>query len=52
MGSVPHGDREGGGMFRVGPLARLNICDRAGTPEADRELAAFRQVRGAGGMLE
>ncbi|BET57166.1 MULTISPECIES: Ni/Fe hydrogenase subunit alpha [Geobacter] len=47
----PHGDREGGGMFRVGPLARLNICDRAGTPEADRELAAFRQVRGAGGMV-
>ncbi len=47
----PHGDREGEGMFRVGPLARLNICDHAGTPEADRELAAFRQVRGAGGMV-
>lgn len=30
------------GMYRVGPLARLNICDRMGTPLADRELAEFR----------
>jgi NAD-reducing hydrogenase large subunit len=35
------------GMYRVGPLARLNICDRMGTPRADRELAAFR-TRGIG----
>ncbi|CAG0985128.1 partial hydrogenase, group IIId, partial [Burkholderiales bacterium] len=29
-----HAERDGGGMFRVGPLARLNVCERAGTPEA------------------
>jgi NAD-reducing hydrogenase large subunit len=32
-----------GGMYRVGPLARLNICDYAGTPRADRELRQFRR---------
>jgi NAD-reducing hydrogenase large subunit len=31
-----------GGMYRVGPLARLNICQRMGTPLADKELANFR----------
>lgn len=31
-----------GGMYRVGPLARLNIIDRPGTPLADAEFAAFR----------
>jgi NAD-reducing hydrogenase large subunit len=31
------------GMYRVGPLARLNICTRMGTPLADRELTEFRQ---------
>ncbi|MBX9582708.1 MAG: Ni/Fe hydrogenase subunit alpha [Gemmataceae bacterium] len=30
------------GMYRVGPLARLNVCDRMGTPQADRELVEFR----------
>ena len=30
------------GMYRVGPLARLNVADRCGTPDADRELEAFR----------
>lgn len=30
------------GIYRVGPLARLNVCDRMGTPLADRELAEFR----------
>jgi NAD-reducing hydrogenase large subunit len=36
------------GIYRVGPLARLNICDRCGTPQADQELAEFRQIqRGA-----
>jgi NAD-reducing hydrogenase large subunit len=30
------------GMYRVGPLARLNICERMGTPLADQELALFR----------
>ena len=31
------------GMYRVGPLARLNTADTCGTPVADRELAEFRQ---------
>ncbi len=34
------------GIYRVGPLARLNVCDRIGTPNADRELAEFRQRSG------
>ncbi len=32
------------GAYRVGPLARLNICDSAGTPEADKELETFRAI--------
>ncbi len=32
------------GMYRVGPLARLNLCERMGTPLADEQLAAFRQL--------
>ena len=32
------------GMYRVGPLARLNICDFAGTPRADAELHMFRSL--------
>lgn len=32
-----------GGIYRVGPLARLNVADRCGTPAADAELAEFRQ---------
>jgi NAD-reducing hydrogenase large subunit len=31
------------GVYRVGPLARLNVADEFGTPAADRELAEFRQ---------
>jgi NAD-reducing hydrogenase large subunit len=31
------------GVYRVGPLARLNAADRCGTPRADRELEEFRQ---------
>ena len=30
------------GMYRVGPLARLNVIDRCGTPKADERLARFR----------
>lgn len=30
------------GMYRVGPLARLNVCSRFGTPIADHELKEFR----------
>ena len=37
-----------GGLYRVGPLARLNICNSIGTPKADAELANFRSFgRGA-----
>jgi len=32
------------GMYRVGPLARLNMVDRCGTPLADQELAEYRQL--------
>ena len=32
------------GIYRVGPLARLNIIDSCGTPQADQEWAEFRQV--------
>ncbi|OPZ08746.1 MAG: NAD-reducing hydrogenase HoxS subunit beta [candidate division BRC1 bacterium ADurb.BinA292] len=31
------------GIYRVGPLARINLCDQCGTPAADAELAEFRQ---------
>lgn len=32
-----------GGVYRVGPLARINLCRRMDAPEADRELVEFRQ---------
>src|SRR5207302_10418362 len=32
------------GIYRVGPLARLHVATRSGTPRADRALATFRQV--------
>jgi NAD-reducing hydrogenase large subunit len=34
------------GVYRVGPLARVNICRRIGVPQADLELAEFRQRAG------
>ena len=30
------------GVYRVGPLARINVADQCGTPAADKELQAFR----------
>ncbi|MBZ5539961.1 MAG: Ni/Fe hydrogenase subunit alpha [Acidobacteriia bacterium] len=37
-----------GGMYRVGPLARLNIAERCGTPLAEQEWVEFREIeRGA-----
>ena len=43
----PLGEQEG--MYRVGPLARLLVSERCGTPEADREreefLATYAQAR-------
>jgi NAD-reducing hydrogenase large subunit len=35
-----------GGVYRVGPLARLNSADRMGTPRADEELEEFRSRLG------
>lgn len=35
------------GVYRVGPLARLNTADRLGTATADAELREFRQRFGA-----
>jgi NAD-reducing hydrogenase large subunit len=34
------------GLYRVGPLARLNVCRRMGVPLADRELLEYRQRGG------
>jgi NAD-reducing hydrogenase large subunit len=34
------------GAYRVGPLARLNACDAAGEPEAQKELENFRAIGG------
>lgn len=31
-----------GGCYRVGPLARLNVAQSAGTPRADREMKEFK----------
>ena len=38
------------GSYRVGPLARLNIVKSMGTPQADKELAEFKQL--ASGPVE
>ncbi|HQJ75269.1 MAG TPA: Ni/Fe hydrogenase subunit alpha [Bacteroidota bacterium] len=32
------------GIYRVGPLARLNVCEKMGTPEADKELLEFKEI--------
>ncbi|MEB3361200.1 MAG: Ni/Fe hydrogenase subunit alpha, partial [Synechococcaceae cyanobacterium] len=34
------------GIYRVGPLARLNVCEQIGSPWADQELVEFRQRSG------
>ena len=34
------------GSYRVGPLARLNLCERIGTERADQELVELRQRGG------
>jgi NAD-reducing hydrogenase large subunit len=39
-----------GGVYRVGPLARLNVAQRCGTPLADAELVEFKQ-HGDGAVL-
>jgi NAD-reducing hydrogenase large subunit len=36
------------GIYRVGPLARLNVCERMGVPQAEAELKLFKKLgRGA-----
>ena len=45
----PHGYPQG--MYRVGPLARLNVCERMGTPLAELELADFRALQPEGAVL-
>ncbi len=32
------------GIYRVGPLARLNVCSHCGTPLADEELKEFKKL--------
>ncbi|HUZ06191.1 MAG TPA: Ni/Fe hydrogenase subunit alpha [Candidatus Paceibacterota bacterium] len=32
------------GIYRVGPLARLNICEQMGVPKADAELKKFKKL--------
>ena len=32
------------GLYRVGPLARLNVCTHIGTPQADEELKVFKAL--------
>lgn len=32
------------GIYRVGPLARLNVCNRMGVPRADAELQRFKAM--------
>jgi NAD-reducing hydrogenase large subunit len=34
------------GMYRVGPLARLNVCESMGVPAADEALAEYRERAG------
>ncbi len=39
------------GMYRVGPLARVNICDYIETPRAEAERRVFKALAGEGGMV-
>lgn len=39
------------GIYRVGPLARLNLSDRVSTPLASKRFKAFKE-RAGGGLLE
>ena len=32
------------GIYRVGPLARLNVCQQMGVPQADAELKKFKKL--------
>jgi NAD-reducing hydrogenase large subunit len=39
------------GMYRVGPLARLNVCDYIDTPLAEAERQIFKQLAGNVGVV-
>lgn len=39
------------GIYRSNALARINCCDRMGTPEADKELTEFREKFGRPAQL-
>ncbi len=39
------------GIYRVGPLARLNVCDYIDTPEAEAERKIFMQLGGNSGAV-
>ncbi len=43
---VDDGDDPDAGTYRVGPLARLNVCTTMGVPTADDALAEFRERAG------
>jgi NAD-reducing hydrogenase large subunit len=47
----PLGYADGAGMYRVGPLARLNVADRTGTAEADAGLQQLRELAGGSGPI-
>lgn len=48
----PRQNSPDGGMYRVGPLARLNVAKFAATPLADAELRVFRQFGEGGGPVQ
>jgi NAD-reducing hydrogenase large subunit len=50
-GDIPPREFYHAGMYRVGPLARLNVCDFAGTPRADSELREFRRLAARGKLV-
>lgn len=39
------------GMYRVGPLARLNVCDYIETPLAEAERVSFKELSGDTGVV-
>ena len=44
--AVEEGADLAAGMYRVGPLARLNLCRSMGSPAADEALGAYRERAG------
>ncbi len=41
-----------GGMYRVGPLARLNVARHVATPRADEEFSRYRRFGEGGGPVQ